>query len=349
MSAITWTALAVSGSAEPPLCGHSAHFRNNGDTLFKSSLKRHLLVCDVVLMDDILMLHLAGSAMQQHGRKTFGLRGTQPTLKAERIEARNWPRQLLPIFVLPIVGFLAFSWLRGNATFYYKVEISHPSTLTELLDQCSGKDRITPDVQISSCTELIQSGKGNQHGLADAFYNRGNAYAAKSDFDRAIADYDQAIRFNPNLGFAFDNRGRAYIEKNQIERAIADFDGAIRLKSDSAVALHNRCWARTITGDLSGALSDCDESLRVRPHDAGTLSTRGLVQLKAGNIDQAIADFDAALNSDPKMDGLELAAALYGRGLAKQKQGSPAASDDLAAAKSVNPGIAEQFFHYGIR
>ena len=287
--------------------------------------------------------------MQQNSRKTFGLRGARPAAKADRIESPNWLRQFAPIFLLPVVAFFALSWLRGNLTFYYEAKISHPSTLTELLDQCSGRNGVTSDLQISSCTELIQSGKGNQHGLADAFYNRGNAYATKRDLDHAIADYDQAIQFNPQLGFAYDNRGRAYVEKDQIERAISDYNEAIRLNPNSPEALHNRCWARAIAGDLTGALSDCDESLRLRPDDAGTHSTRALVHLKAGNADQAIIDFDAALNSDPKIEGLKLAAALYGRGLAKQKQGSPGAGEDLAAASSVNSGIAEQFRHYGIQ
>ena len=36
------------------------------------------------------------------------------------------------------------------------------------------------------------SGSGN-------YYNRGVAYGKKGELDRAIADYDQAIRLDPNL------------------------------------------------------------------------------------------------------------------------------------------------------
>jgi tetratricopeptide (TPR) repeat protein len=35
-------------------------------------------------------------------------------------------------------------------------------------------------------------------GFAAAFSNRGNAYARKGQYDRAIQDYDQAIRINPS-------------------------------------------------------------------------------------------------------------------------------------------------------
>ena len=40
------------------------------------------------------------------------------------------------------------------------------------------------------------------------FYcNRGYAYGKKGDYNRAIADYTQAIELNPNYVEAYNNRG----------------------------------------------------------------------------------------------------------------------------------------------
>src|SRR5580698_3461390 len=66
--------------------------------------------------------------------------------------------------------------------------------------QCIASD---PDLSISRCTAMIQSG----HNLAVAFSSRGTAYARKGQYDRAIEDLDQAIRLNPNDAVAFNNRG----------------------------------------------------------------------------------------------------------------------------------------------
>jgi len=76
----------------------------------------------------------------------------------------------------------------------------------QTLDQqrCLAPD---PDLKISGCTAVIQSGHETQQNLAIAFYNRGNAYVRKGQNDRAIQDYDQAIRLNPNFADAFYNRG----------------------------------------------------------------------------------------------------------------------------------------------
>ena len=50
---------------------------------------------------------------------------------------------------------------------------------------------------------------------------------------RAIQDYDQAIRLNPRYAEAYNNRGIAYKNLGQHQRAIQDYDEAIRINSAS--------------------------------------------------------------------------------------------------------------------
>ncbi len=46
---------------------------------------------------------------------------------------------------------------------------------------------------------------------------------------RAIQDFDEAIRLNPNHAKAFQNRGNAYKAKGDSERAMEDYNTAVRL------------------------------------------------------------------------------------------------------------------------
>ena len=286
--------------------------------------------------------------MEPRNQPTFGRR----KYIAPKSEQKSSPirlRQIAGVVALAFVGFVGASLCFGNTKFYYVLRSSGPSTLSQQLDQCSGKNGVSADQQISGCSALIDSGRGNDRGLSEALYNRGNAYAANGNFERAIADYDQAIRLNPTMAVAFDNRGVAYSKKNQFEHAIADYDEAIRLNPNSAVTLHNRCWARAVVGRFDDALSDCSESLRLRPQYADALRNRGFVYLRKGAFDKAIIDYDAALQSDPKMAGLELAIVFYGRGLAKAKREDLGADADILAAKAISPDIAEQFADYGVK
>src|SRR5690242_10746081 len=54
------------------------------------------------------------------------------------------------------------------------------------IELCNGADRSSPEPQIKGCTALIETEKETTLVLAIAHNNRGDAYSAKGDYDRAI-------------------------------------------------------------------------------------------------------------------------------------------------------------------
>jgi tetratricopeptide (TPR) repeat protein len=65
---------------------------------------------------------------------------------------------------------------------------------------------------------------------AAVFRDSGTAYAEKGDQDHAIADFNEAIRLNPEDAAAFSGRGAAYEAKGDLVRAAADRDTALHLE-----------------------------------------------------------------------------------------------------------------------
>jgi len=230
---------------------------------------------------------------------------------------------------------------------------------------CESEDAVTVDQRIDGCSAVIRAARDKGDKLAEAFNNRGVGYRLKGDYDRAVADYNQAIKLNAKFASAYNNRGVAYDKKGEYDRAILDYDQAIKLrpsaeghydraiddynqaiklKADFAAAFDNRCWARAVVGILKQALADCNEALRLMPNNAATLDSRGFVFLKMTNFDAAVSDYDAALRINPK-----LAFALYGRGLARLKNEDPSGAADIAAAKALQADIAEEYARYGMQ
>jgi tetratricopeptide (TPR) repeat protein len=236
-------------------------------------------------------------------------------------------------------GAIAFALLLAASALPIPASAQTPQEL----NWCNGKDGATPDRQIGGCTALIESGKLTGKNLAFAFNNRGNAYLNKKDYDRAIANYSDAIRLDPSYAVAFRNRGLTYRYKKDHDRAIADYSDAVRLDPKYAGAYNDRCFYRAIIGQLQQALADCNESLRIRPNDANTLDSRGFAHLKLGEYDQAIADYNAALKRNPKLAG-----SLYGRGIAKLKKGDVHGYADITAATAIRADIAEQEEYKGL-
>ena len=58
-----------------------------------------------------------------------------------------------------------------------------------------------------------------------AYSNRGRAYASLGQPERAMEDFDEAIRLDPELAPAYYNRGSLYGNLGQPQRAIQDLAG----------------------------------------------------------------------------------------------------------------------------
>lgn len=163
----------------------------------------------------------------------------------------------------------------------------------------------SPDLAISGCTAVIDSGRGNRKNLlAGVFTLRGNAYNDKGDYDRAFADYNEAIRLDPKDVYAFTGRGIAYDHKGDPDRAVADFSEAIRLDPKYAKAFFNRGYAYYKNKDYDRAIADYTEAIRLDPKEPHAFAGRGLAYEDNSDHDRAIADFKEADRLDAELKAL---------------------------------------------
>ncbi|MGB7099370.1 MAG: tetratricopeptide repeat protein, partial [Xanthobacteraceae bacterium] len=122
-----------------------------------------------------------------------------------------------------------------------------------------------------------------------AYLNRGNALFDKKDFDRAVADYGQAIAVDPkNLG-AYYNRGNAYKNKGDYAKAITDYSAIITRDPNNLGALFSRGRLALATGDLQGALADLAHATSLAPKDAYAALWLDIAN-KRGNRSSALAE-----------------------------------------------------------
>jgi tetratricopeptide (TPR) repeat protein len=202
--------------------------------------------------------------------------------------------------------------------------------------RCFASEGVTPEQKLESCTAVIQSPGQTREVLVAAYVNRGFNYDNKGEHDRAIVDFDEAIRLNPQYALAYNNRGVAYNGKGSYDRALLDLDEAIRLNPKLTNAYAARGWAYTGKGSYDRAIADLDEAIRLDPKYAKAYNRRGLAYSSKGEHDRAIVDFDEAIRLDPK-----LALAYNGRGFVyASKRDYPRAIADYDQALILDPSLA---------
>jgi len=151
---------------------------------------------------------------------------------------------------------------------------------------------------IADFTQAIRLDPNN----ANTYNERGRAYSQIEDYNRAVADFTQAIRLEPNFASAYSGRGSAYRELNDLNRALADFNQAIQLVP-SPIYYNNRSLLYNQIKDFNRALADINEAIQLRPDFYLYYSNRAEIYLYmenfVGNFEIAIADLTQAIRLNP--------------------------------------------------
>jgi tetratricopeptide (TPR) repeat protein len=157
----------------------------------------------------------------------------------------------------------------------------------------------------------------------------------------AFSFFDARVRSNDRDEFALAHRGRAWHDRREYEKALADLNEAIKLEPDHASWYAARGMVYDRLGEFDRAIGDYDLALRRDPKDAQTYNNRGLAFRGKKNNDQAISDFNQAIRLDPN-----LADAYFNRGNANKarKEYSQAISDYTEAIR-LDPNWSGAYFN----
>ena len=161
----------------------------------------------------------------------------------------------------------------------------------------------TPEAQIAACTELLDAAGLPAEDRAALIAMRGWSYHEMGDLDRALAEYSETIRLEPEAPTGYGWRGSVYLDKEDYARALDDYSKAIDLAGgdeiDIPVWYQDRATAKRLLGDHSGAIADYTTALEAGGDNAGAFLLRGYVHFELGDYPLAIDDYTRAINLAP--------------------------------------------------
>jgi tetratricopeptide (TPR) repeat protein len=141
----------------------------------------------------------------------------------------------------------------------------------------------------------------------EAYLNRGLIYKYKGEWDKAIADFDQGVKYSYGevASEIYFERGFAQIQKKNFDASITDFTTAIaraptRTASDVVQSYALRAEAYMNKREYAKAASDLNFVIELNPQSSYAYLTRGRAKYEQQDAVGAIADYTKAISLNPK-------------------------------------------------
>jgi tetratricopeptide (TPR) repeat protein len=158
-------------------------------------------------------------------------------------------------------------------------QADNAKTVTSMI-KVSGHDGKETKSVPESAAELVKQGEDR---------------LASNEYDKALADFNEAIRLNPDHAPAYVARAQAWAKKHYRDREIADYNEAVRRDPANAAYHIARAESWSAQGMHENAMADFDTALRMEPNNPSFWISRGNEWRRDLKFDDALADYTHAL------------------------------------------------------
>ena len=136
-----------------------------------------------------------------------------------------------------------------------------------------------------------------------ALARRAQLYETFGQHEKAAADFDAAVRFNPLSSDAFLLRSRYRIGLRQYDAALKDAEQAVVVDRSSEVAEAERGRILNLLGRFDEALEALTKAIVLNPGYANAYILRALAHRALDDTDAAVRDFESAISLDSGTGG----------------------------------------------
>jgi len=114
---------------------------------------------------------------------------------------------------------------------------------------------------------------------AERYFEKGIEFGKQNKFQKAVENFDKAIKLNPNRADYYASRGHANYYMKQYAKAIDDYTRALEKNPNFALAYSMRGLSRTRSGHYPQAIEDFNRAIALGPNEADYYKGRGFTYL----------------------------------------------------------------------
>ena len=184
---------------------------------------------------------------------------------------------------------------------------------------------------IKSATEAIRLFADENDQLAKAYLLRAKL---EEDPAKQLADFDAAIKADPENPDAWQERAMLYLGRGDNEKAIADFKKLVEQDGKNAMAQFALAEALANLKKYDEALVHVAKGIEARPEVPFGFLLRAKVHAMQEKLDDALEDLNKALKVDPRdANALMMRARLY-----QEQENFEKARGDIDSILQLSPG-----------
>lgn len=182
------------------------------------------------------------------------------------------------------------------------------------------------------------------------YWNRGQFYRSQGNYDKALQDYSQAVKINPQNPELFNSRGKTYFDmamsgkfpnqaRDLVQKAIKDYTDAVNIPTikpkSKAEVLINRGAANGSQQNFQQSIQDLTEGIKLDPSNENGYFNRSIAYYTMGRIDDALADYNEYLKYQPNNANVWYESGM----ILRSKKQNPEAIERLTRAIQLDPGM----------
>lgn len=130
-------------------------------------------------------------------------------------------------------------------------------------------------------------------------WNRAEAYAALSRYEKALADIAEVRNAYPDSAAVYFSEGLIHFQFQHLPEAEAAFSEALDRDSTNGEAFINRGTVRFYRDKFDAAEQDLKKGLELMPEEANAWNTLALLEAEKENLSQALSLIEKALDLSP--------------------------------------------------
>ncbi|MCU0848205.1 MAG: tetratricopeptide repeat protein [Spirochaetes bacterium] len=155
-----------------------------------------------------------------------------------------------------------------------------------------------PEVRLESIRGNAIKGSGYDSEMNDLYFEALNAHL-DNKLEKAMHLYTHLIMIAPNH-YLYNHRGLVYFSLSEYEKAVDDFTEAIKIEPNDTRVFTNRGLAYRMLKQYDSAVADFNKSLEINPLWPDTFYGRALTRFDMGDVRAALEDIDKAIKLNPE-------------------------------------------------